>query len=128
MMALLVLPLIGRADEAEADQAATAEMAVAVDLDSLDAPPGVLRVARADEDLRGDSKEERLSQVDRRALHTYIETERERIKKRAKREGQTEREDKDRQRDKDREKERERTRERKRDVGMTCHMRLAAMF
>lgn len=57
----------GRAD-AEADQAATAEMAVAVDLDSLD-ELGVPN-ERADPERRGESAVKRLSQVDRRALHT----------------------------------------------------------
>ena len=68
-MPATVLPLIGAGRaEAEADQAATAEMAVAVDLDSLETL-GVPK-ARVDAERRGDSKVDRLSQVDRRALHS----------------------------------------------------------
>lgn len=64
----LLLTEDGRAPEAEADQAATAEIAVAADLDSLDAlgvPKGSVGVER-----RGESNAERLSQVERRALET----------------------------------------------------------
>lgn len=67
----VVLPLIeaGRATEAEADQAATAEIAVAADLDSLDdAVFGVVK-GSVDVERRGESYDaDRLSQVERRAL------------------------------------------------------------